>query len=102
MTAVVFHPDADAEVDSEAAYYDSRSPGRAAHFRAAVEAAVQTVLAQPNAHPKYPKTSCRTYILPRPYPFTLIYKERPADLIVYALAHHKRKPGYWKYRLRRP
>ncbi len=41
----------------------------------------------------------REWILPR-LPYSLIYEENDAELVLVAFAHHRRKPGYWKRRLR--
>ena len=38
---------------------------------------------------------------PKPFSFSIIYRDEPsADSVsVLAIAHHKRKPGYWKNRI---
>lgn len=33
------------------------------------------------------------------FPYRLVYLVQPADVVVVALAHEKRKPGYWRDRL---
>jgi hypothetical protein len=33
------------------------------------------------------------------YPFSLIYRELPRKIEIVAVAHAKRKPGYWAKRL---
>ncbi|MBL8683290.1 MAG: type II toxin-antitoxin system RelE/ParE family toxin [Myxococcales bacterium] len=32
------------------------------------------------------------------FPFHLVYRVAPAELVVIAVAHTKRRPGYWKAR----
>ncbi len=34
------------------------------------------------------------------YPYSLIYRILPDTIKVYAVAHEKRRPGYWKRRLK--
>jgi len=40
----------------------------------------------------------RRFILQR-FPFAIVYRELPAAIQVLAIAHARRKPGYWKQRL---
>ncbi len=32
------------------------------------------------------------------YPYTIFYRLTPRRIRIVAVAHHKRKPGYWKQR----
>jgi hypothetical protein len=41
----------------------------------------------------------RRYVFPR-YPFSLVYIFRDGDVEVVAVAHGRRRPGYWRSRLR--
>jgi hypothetical protein len=34
-----------------------------------------------------------------PFPFSLLYSIEESEIIIIALAHQKRKPGYWRNRL---
>ncbi len=35
----------------------------------------------------------------RPFPYALIYVDEPQGVLVLAIAHFKRRPGYWLHRL---
>ena len=37
-------------------------------------------------------------ILLRDYPYSLIYRKSPSEIIVIALAHQRQRPGYWRGR----
>jgi len=41
----------------------------------------------------------RIWILPR-LPYSLICDDRGIDIRIVAFAHHKRRPGYWRKRLK--
>lgn len=41
---------------------------------------------------------CRPYILHQ-FPFSIVYTNSPARIIVLAVAHAHRRPGYWRKRL---
>lgn len=99
MKPVIIHPEAGPEIEDAVRFYDNRIPGLGSDLRADVEASVASALTHPVAAGKYPGTPCRQRQLDR-FPFTLIYRDRPSGLYVYALAHDKRRPGYWKHRLR--
>gem|GEM_PF-5187723 len=45
------------------------------------------------------KTTARQCLL-RPLPYSMIYVDDPTEIRIIALAHHKRRPGYWKRRLK--
>ena len=34
------------------------------------------------------------------YPHSVVYGSRKASIVIYAFAHCKRRPGYWKDRLK--
>ena len=34
------------------------------------------------------------------FPFNIVVKESPEEIIVVAVAHQSRRPGYWRSRLR--
>lgn len=35
----------------------------------------------------------------RRFPFDLVYLDDPDKLVIVAIAHHKRSPGYWRRRI---
>jgi hypothetical protein len=32
------------------------------------------------------------------FPYQIVYRLRPAEIVIVAVAHLKRRPGYWKNR----
>jgi hypothetical protein len=49
-------------------------------------------------HAKIYKEACQCVMSRLPY--SIIYTEEPSEIFIVAFAHHKRKPGYWKRRLK--
>ncbi|HET6572157.1 MAG TPA: type II toxin-antitoxin system RelE/ParE family toxin [Fimbriiglobus sp.] len=96
-----FDPDADAEFDQAVAHYEAARPGLGAEFRKAVEDAIATLQAAPQIAAVYPGVRCRQYIMTA-FPYSIVYADRTDLIYVLAVAHHRRRPGYWKKRLRRP
>ena len=96
MTPFVTHPDAQAEI-TDGAGRSSDAPAYYADFAAA--AAV--IAANPWIGAPAGRTGAREYILTR-LPYTIVYVVEPTAIRLIAFAHHKRRRGYWKSRLRRP
>ena len=95
--AVQLHQEATEEYDAAFDWYLERSPNAALRFDAEVDRALADIIVDPKRWAAGPH-STRRYLL-RQFPFTLIYRERAANLQIIAVAHTSRKPGYWKHRL---
>jgi plasmid stabilization system protein ParE len=93
---VSFHPAAAAEVDDAVQWYAERSPVAARTFTAEVTACVERVAEAPDRWPSYVHGS-RRYLFPH-FPFSLIYRVRNGEIEIVAVAHHSRRPGYWRSR----
>lgn len=93
---VSFHPQAAGEVEAARQWYAERSPLAARAFIAEIELAMERVQEAPQRWLRYGK-GARRYIMPR-FPFSVIYRMKGEMIEVVAVAHHRRKPGYWKAR----
>lgn len=92
-----FDPAAERELEDGIAYYEAAHPGLGARFREAVERAIETLRTWPQIAAVYPRSRCRQYGVSG-YPYSLIYADRTDLIYIVAVAHHKRRPGYWKSR----
>ena len=97
MRKVTLHEEADAEVNEAAKYYEERVPGLGLLFLAVVEEAVEKVLANPEAFQLVGDEIWHKLI--RRFPYSLLYVIEPDRIRVIAVAHQKRRPGYWSHRL---
>ena len=88
---------AQVELDDAIAWYASQAPGLGDAFL------IET-LKTPKLIEQYPKAwhpltqqvrRCRL----RRFPYSVIYAQEGSDLLVLAVAHQHRKPGYWRTRL---
>ena len=83
---------------AEVIYYNEAQPALGQRFAAAVEEAAARALAYPSAgSPSRAKT--RRVIL-KGFPFSLIYRPEVDGIVVFAVAHHARRPFYWRSRTR--
>lgn len=92
-----FHPEARQDFREAIGWYRSRSPVVAVEFRVAVSDVIRHIVKAPQRWPNY-LHGTRRFVLHR-FPFSIIYLDDPDEVSVVAVAHSKRKPGYWKARL---
>jgi len=78
-------------------WYAERSVQAAEGFEAEFAGALEAIAANPDRYPLCDDRH-RFYLLKR-YPFQIIYRQASKDrLLVVAVAHSSRKPGYWSDR----
>jgi plasmid stabilization system protein ParE len=92
-----FDPEAWLELEVADDWYRRRSPEASVRFLAAVYDALETIAQLPQSWPRYVHGT-RRFILHR-FPFSIVYLDEPDGVSIVAIAHSKRKPGYWKGRL---
>jgi plasmid stabilization system protein ParE len=91
------HPDALLEAEAGVLWYLERSGRAAEHFFANLERALEIIVEAPERWPPY-LLDTRRYVLYK-FPYAIIYRASSTFVRVYAVAHAKRRPGYWKDRL---
>ena len=96
MTRVRFVEPARLEVLAEVGYYHRVEAGLGAKFLEALEDAIARALAYPLAGSPAQNRTRRVFL--RDFPFALVYRSDEQGITIYALAHHARRPGYWRSR----
>ncbi len=96
IRAIDFHPKALQEAEAARDWYAERSPVASRAFVIELTHAVEQVAESPEMWPQY-DLDTRRYVFPR-FPFSLIYRIVEEGIEIVAVAHAKRKPGYWKGR----
>lgn len=96
MKSLIFHPEALAELQEQAIYYDERSTGLGEKFTAQVEAALTLAMSMPGIGSPYRHGTRRVF--PKDFPHSLVYRETQDALQLIAVAPFRRKPGYWRKR----
>lgn len=97
MKPVVFDSEAKDEFRAAAAYYEAQRPGLGDDFVAEVEQAVQRIAQIPQAFPLHDPSGIRKCVLPR-FPYTIFFLELDDRIWIAAVAHQRRRPGYWAHR----
>jgi hypothetical protein len=98
MSAIIFHPDARDELFSAIAYYNEQSSGLGTEFLEEIKTSVGKIQNNPTRW-KILKKQVRQYIVQR-FPFSIFYISAPKQVYIVAIAHNKRKPYYWKSRVK--
>lgn len=98
MNEVRFLQDARAEFLAAVRYYDEARPGLGNAFIAEVERAEERIAAFPHSGSPHLEETRRVVLRRFPYDLAYLSDERP--IMIVAVAHHRRSPGYWKDRVR--
>jgi len=94
---VRFLPQAEAELLHEVEYYSSARSGIGIRFQAAVEASLERAARHPLGGA--PTANGTRSVLVKSFPFSVVYRASQEELLVVAIAPHRRRPGYWLSRL---
>jgi toxin ParE1/3/4 len=97
MRPLEFHPEAERELTAAVEYADRERPGRGGSLRAEVDHTLDRIVETPEQGSPY-LHGTRRFIVLR-FPYSTVYLTREVGYVV-AVAHHKRRPGYWRKRLR--
>ena len=95
---VEFHEQALAEAQAAYDWYAERSPAAAEAFITELDEAIDQIQVFPNSGAVHLSGS-RRQVMKR-FPFSVIYREREEIVEVVAVAHGRRRPGYWKKRIK--
>lgn len=96
MISYAFHPDADAELEEAAIFYEARMAGLGNSFAAEVERTIALVREFPDAGS--PVGPNRRRVLIARFPYSIVYRQEPNSILIVAIAHQRRRPGYWRRR----
>jgi len=93
--------EADAAMVEAARWYERNRIGLGLEFLAAVDAAVTRVEENPRIGSRTPGVDDEDIrrVFVRRFPYHVVYIELPDRLQVLAVAHDRRRPGYWLARL---
>lgn len=94
---VEFHEDAALEYEAAFEWYLERSILAASKFAEALNRAIDMIVKAPQRWPAS-SNGIRRFLLQK-FPFAIVYRELPEIIQVLAIAHTRRKPGYWKQRV---
>jgi len=96
MKTARFVSPAEREMVQAAQYYNSKVPNLGAEFLHEVKKAVMRLEADPDAAQKVRGDVRRRLI--RRFPFGVLYRIDPDEIVILAVMHLSRRPDYWHRR----
>jgi len=91
-----FHPEALAEYEAATGYYAERDPAIAARFVAAINETLDRIVESPHRWRVIEEDVRRC--LAHVFPYGVLYTMEPDFILILAVMHGSREPGYWKSR----
>jgi toxin ParE1/3/4 len=94
--------EASTELQQAANWYEDHRTGLGADFLQAVDAALKLIEDWPTAGTSVRRVSpeLRVRRIPiRRFPYHVVYLETSAAIRILAIAHDRRRPGYWQVRV---
>lgn len=95
---VIVHPEAQEELAEAVAHYDAKSSLLADDLLMKYEDALAKVRDFPDRWERI-ENDVRHCVFQR-FPYSLVYRPKQETIFLLAVAHHSRRPGYWKRRLK--
>jgi len=93
VSSIIFDPDAKDEFLEAVQYYEGCQGGLGYRFRLAIESATKKIAETPFMY-RVLHAPFRRHLVTK-FPYSIIYSIEPDHIRIIALAHNKRKPGYW-------
>ena len=97
MMPISFLPEAAEEMIEAALYYQSQAFGLGMDYLSEVDHAVHSIETSPHTWPIIHGDLRRRLI--RRFPYGVLYRIEPEEILIVAIAHLRKKPGYWKKRI---
>jgi toxin ParE1/3/4 len=93
MKKAQFLPAARREFLAEVKYYNEARIDLGTKFTAAVEAAILRALKFPLSGSPSPTETYPIFL--KGFPFSIFYRPNNNGIVIFAVAHNSREPGYW-------
>jgi toxin ParE1/3/4 len=98
-------PEAKQELSAAAEWYEQQREGLGRELLAEVDAVFTEIARNPSRFPLYPRAASDLGVrraAARRFPYSIAFIELATVVRVLAIAHEKRRPGYWVGRLKGP
>lgn len=96
MTTVELSPAARRELLDAQAFYAAITPVLGERFASTIDAALQRIAVSPTTWPRV-SPRLRRYVV-SVFPYAILYRVETGHVLVTAIAHQRRRFGYWRGR----
>ena len=103
MAKLKFHPSARIELVEAIAYHERQRPGYGAKFESELDSVVERIVQLPQSGASlagYPQELNIQAFHLATFRYSLIVANTAGEQTVYAVAHQRKRPGYWKTRFK--
>jgi len=100
MRTVRFHSEAEVEMVEAAAYYEAQQENLGKRFLSSVQDALNRIHINPLLYPIVELDVRRC--LTKTFPYGVLFRAPPDQIVVMAVMHLHREPDYWKDRTGEP
>jgi plasmid stabilization system protein ParE len=97
LKSVTIHPEALKEAEAATAWYAERSHRAATEFLNEISDAIDRLTKQPLQCPEFTFGTRRALL--HKFPYAIVFRETATDIEIVAIAHGRRRPGYWRKRI---
>ena len=97
MKPIIFLPEAEQEMLEAAFYYQSKASGLGIDYLSEIDRAVEAIEETPHTWPILEGDLRRRLV--RRFPSGVLYRVDPDEIVIVAVAHLSKRPGYWKKRI---
>lgn len=98
MKRHIFHPEAEKEYTDAAGFYFQINPELAGRFYDEIERLIRDIRTQPERFRIFDIPVRRHFS--NVFPYAVLFINQPDRILIVAVMHMKRRPGYWRERLR--
>jgi len=96
MKAILFHPDAEAELIDAAVYYEQQQKDLGKRFLTSIQDGINRIQINPSLYPIVYLDFRRCLI--KTFPFDILFRIIQDRIVIIAVMHLHREPNYWKNR----
>ena len=89
--------EAQEEINAAFDWYFKRNPEAADAFLTEIGASLEQIVSHPQLYPRYTRNTRRRVLAV--FPYSVIFQEKDEVILVVAVAHAKRRFGYWLKRI---
>lgn len=96
-----FHYAARSELNDAVDWYENRRPGLGSDLLEEIYATIRRIVANPRAYARAPRVAAsrEVHFLPvRRYEYVVVYEILPAEIVILAVAHGRRRYQRWRRR----
>ena len=97
MRQIRFLDEASEELEATATYYNYQQPGLGAAFLTEARKTRERIAELPNAARSIRKNIRRRAV--HKFPYYILYRVSDDDVLIIAIAHKRRRPGFWRGRI---